>query len=320
MHNKVRNPLINNEKHYLTMHNYCLNRFGKKTYRISLNGGFSCPNRDGKLSYDGCLFCSASGSGDFAGDRCKPLTEQFNEIKTMMQKKWSDGYYIAYFQANTNTYGSLDKLKSIYSQIITNDGPIDNKIKILSIATRPDCIDDEIIDYLIDLNKKVEVWIELGFQTANENTASYLNRGYRNNIFFDTVKKLKKVNIHTIVHIINGLPGETEEDMINTVKLLNNLNIDGIKIHMLHIMKNTPLGSIYENKPFPLLSLDEYVKIVSKQLQHLNDNIVIHRITGDAPKDLLIEPTWTLKKFIVMNEIDKYMRKNNIYQGDLCLK
>ena len=316
----IRNPLINDEKHYLTMNNYCMNRFGKKTYRISLNGGFSCPNRDGTISYNGCLFCSASGSGDFAGKKEKPLKDQFNNILEMMQKKWPDGYYIAYFQANTNTYGSIDKLKSIYSQIITENGPIDDNIKVLSIATRPDCLDDEKISYLCELSKKVEVWIELGFQTSNEEVASYLNRGYNNDVLINTVTKLKSSNIHTIVHIINGLPGETEDDMLNTVKLLNDLKIDGIKIHMLHVMKNTPLGSIYESNPFPILTLDEYVKIVAKQLQYLNDNIVIHRITGDAPKDLLIEPKWTLKKFVVMNEIDKYMRKNNIYQGDLCLK
>lgn len=320
MNSKTRNPLINDEKHYLTMNNYCLNKFGKKTYRIALNGDFSCPNRDGTISHNGCLFCSSSGSGDFAGKRTKPIKEQFNDIVRMMKNKWPDGYYIAYFQANTNTYGSIDKLKSVYSQVITDDGPIDENIKVLSIATRPDCLDEEKINYLKELNKKVEVWIELGFQTSNEEVASHLNRGYKNDVFINAVKKLKEANIHTIVHIINGLPGETSEDMINTVKLVNSLNVDGIKIHMLHVLKETPLGEIYEKNPFPLLTLEEYVKVVATQLQYLNDNIVIHRITGDAPKELLIEPVWTLKKFIVMNEIDKYMRKNNIYQGDLCLK
>lgn len=320
MNSKTRNPLINDEKHYLTMNNYCLNKFGKKTYRIALNGDFSCPNRDGTISHNGCLFCSSSGSGDFAGERTKPIKEQFNDIVRMMKNKWPDGYYIAYFQANTNTYGSIDKLKSVYNQVITDDGPIDENIKVLSIATRPDCLDEEKINYLKELNKKVEVWIELGFQTSNEEVASYLNRGYKNDVFINAVKKLKEANIHTIVHIINGLPGETFDDMINTVKLVNSLNVDGIKIHMLHVMKETPLGEIYEKNPFPLLTLEEYVKVVATQLQYLNDNIVIHRITGDAPKELLIEPVWTLKKFVVMNEIDKYMRKNNIYQGDLCLK
>ena len=320
MNSKTRNPLINDEKHYLTMNNYCLNKFGKKTYRIALNGDFSCPNRDGTISHNGCLFCSSSGSGDFAGERSKPITEQFNDIVTMMKNKWPDGYYIAYFQANTNTYGTIDKLKSVYSQVITDDGPIDENIKVLSIATRPDCLDEQKINYLKELNKKVEVWVELGFQTSNEDVATQLNRGYKNDVFINAVKKLKEANIHTIVHIINGLPEETFDDMINTVKLVNSLNVDGIKIHMLHVMKETPLGEIYEKNPFPLLTLEEYVKVVATQLQYLNDNIVIHRITGDAPKELLIEPVWTLKKFVVMNEIDKYMRKNNIYQGDLCLK
>lgn len=237
-----------------------------------------------------------------------------------MQKKWPTGYYIAYFQANTNTYGSLERLKRTYSQIITKDGPIDPNIKVLSIATRPDCLDDEKIAYLKKLNEQIEVWIELGFQTSNELTAELIHRGYLNDCFIQAVHKLKKAKLHTIVHIINGLPYETEKDMIATAKLLNNLQIDGIKIHMLHIMKHTPLETFYQENSFPLLTLEEYVNITVHQLQHLNDSIVIHRITGDAPKDLLIEPKWTLKKFVVMNEIDKKMRKEKIYQGDLCLK
>lgn len=314
------NPLFNDEKHYLTMNNYCLSRFGKKTFRISLNGGFSCPNRDGKISTLGCIFCSTKGSGDFAGERTDSLIVQFEKIKGIMQKKWPDGYYIAYFQANTNTYGSVDHLKEIYEQIVTKSGPIDNNIKVLSIATRPDCINDEIINYLKELNQQLEVWIELGFQTSNEQTADFINRGYKNIIFENTLNKLKIANIHTIVHIINGLPYETTEDMLNTVKYVNNLRPDGIKIHMLHIMKNTPLEKIYHNNPFHVLTLEEYVEVVVTQLRYIDENIVIHRLTGDAPKELLIEPTWTLKKFIVLNEIDKKMRKDKIYQGDLCTK
>ena len=314
------NPLFNDEKHYLTMSNYCLNRFGKKTYRISLNGGFSCPNRDGKLSYKGCIFCSEKGSGDFAGERSDPLPIQFAKIKQMMQHKWSDGYYIAYFQANTNTYGTIDKLKSVYEQIITPDGPIDENIKVLSIATRPDCLDDEIINYLQELNQKIEVWVELGFQTSNESTAQFINRGYNNDCFVQAIRKLKAKGLYVIVHVIDGLPYETFDDMINTIKFVNNESPDGIKIHMLHIMKNTPLAQIYQETPFPILSKEEYVDIVTTQLRYLDENIVIHRLTGDAPKDLLIEPLWTLKKFVVLNEIDKRMRKEKIYQGDLCTK
>lgn len=314
------NRLFNNEKHYLTLNNYLKDRFHKKVFKISLNGGFSCPNRDGTISSLGCLFCSSMGSGDFAGKVEDSIHDQFIKIKEMYKSKWDDGYYIAYFQANTNTYGSIDKLKETYHQIIDKDFILDENIKILSIATRPDCIDDDILQLLKELNELIEVWVELGFQTANEDVANKMNRGYQNIILADTIKRLQNIGVKVIVHIINGLPGDTKDDMIKTVKYLNELHIDGIKIHMLHIIKDSPLGIYYLNKPFDLLSLDEYVKIVSEQLRYLDENIVIHRITGDAVRENLIAPEWTLKKFVVMNEIDKYMRKMNYYQGDLCTK
>lgn len=302
---------MNNEKHYITLNNYLKWRFNHKVFKIALNGNFTCPNRDGKISKSGCIFCSEKGSGDFAGEKSLSFKEQFSSIKEMMEEKWSNGYYIAYLQANTNTYDTLENLRKKYFEIIN----LDQKIKIFSIATRPDCINDEIIGLLKEINERVEVWIELGFQTSNEKTANFINRGYKNDCLVNAVNKLHQANISTIVHIINGLPYDTFDDMLETVRFLNKLPISGIKIHMLHIMKNTPLAKIYENNPFHLLSLAEYVKIVSSQLSLLNTNIVIHRITGDSPKDLLIEPKWTLKKFVVMNEIDKYMRLNNIFQG-----
>lgn len=314
------NKLINDEKHYVTLNNYLKNIYNKKVFKVSLNGNFSCPNRDGKISYDGCIFCSEKGSGDFAGEKSLPIKEQFYNIVKMMEQKWNDGYYIAYFQANTNTYDTLENLKKRYNEIIKDGVLLDDKIKILSIATRPDCLDEEIVSYLASINKIIPVWVELGFQTMHHKTAILINRGYFNDTFIDAVNLLNKYNLTTIVHIINGLPGETYEDMIATAKFLNTLPIQGVKIHMLHIMKNTPLEKYYKETNFDVLSLDEYVKIVSNQLRYLNDNIVIHRVTGDSPKDLLIEPLWTLKKFVVINEIDKYMRNNNIYQGDLCLK
>lgn len=303
---------MNNEKHYITLNNYLKNRFDKKVFKIALNGNFTCPNRDGTLSKKGCLFCSESGSGDFAGEKNKSFFDQFQDIKQMMEEKWPDGYYIAYLQANTNTYDTLENLEKKYNEIIN----LDPKIKIFSIATRPDCINDDIINLLQKINQQVEVWVELGFQTANEATAKFINRGYQNQCLEIAVMKLYQANITSIVHIINGLPGDTFDDYIATVKYLNKLPIQGIKIHMLHVMKNTPLASIYEQNPFPLLSLEEYVQVVTTQLRYLNNQIVIHRITGDSPKDLLIAPKWTLKKFVVMNEIDKLMRKENIYQGD----
>ena len=304
--------LMNDEKHYITLNNYLKYRFNKKVFKIALNGNFTCPNRDGMISKLGCIFCSEKGSGDFSGNKELSFNEQFNEIKQMMEEKWEDGYYIAYLQANTNTYDSVENLRKKYYEIIS----LDKDIKIFSVATRPDCINEEIVDLLAEINEKIEVWVELGFQTSNEKTAKFINRGYNNDCLKEAVELLNKKNITTIVHIINGLPNETKDDMITTVKYLNKLPIKGIKIHMLHVMKNTPLEKIYLKKPFDLLSKDEYCEIVSEQLRLLNTNIVIHRITGDSPKDLLIAPLWTLKKFVVMNDIDKIMRKNNYYQGD----
>lgn len=314
------NDLFTNEKHYLTLDNYLKHLYYEKVFKVSLNGNFSCPNRDGTLSTMGCIFCSKEGSGDFAGERALPIKEQFDEVLAKMKLKWPIGYYIAYFQANTNTYDTLENLKKRYEQLVSENYLYNENIKVLSIATRPDCLNEEIVKYLASLKKKIDVWVELGFQTMHHSTAILINRGYDNIKLEQAVSLLKKYHITTIVHIINGLPYETKDQMIETVKYLNNLKIDGIKIHMLHIMKDTPLATMYANKPFHILTLNEYVDIVVNQLRYLDENIVIHRLTGDAPKDLLIEPTWTLKKFVVLNEIDKYMRKNNIYQGDLCLK
>lgn len=305
-----------NEKHYHTLNNYLSNKYQSKVFKVSLNGNFTCPNRDGTISPVGCLFCSEAGSGDYAGERTESLTEQFQRVLTRMKEKWPEGKYIAYLQANTNTYAPLTILKEKYEEIIN----IDPNIIIFSIATRPDCLSDEIIDYLAELNQRIEVWVELGFQTCHESTSKFINRGYPNEVFLEAVQKLRAHNLTTIVHIINGLPHETKEMMIETTKFLNKLDIQGIKIHMLHVMKNTPLGRLYLKNPFPILSLFEYIDIVVSQLEQLRKEIVIHRVTGDSPKNLLIEPAWTLKKFVVLNEIDKLMRRKGIYQGDkVCI-
>lgn len=314
------NELFTNEKHYLTLNNYLKNIYNEKVFKVSLNGGFSCPNRDGKISTNGCIFCSASGSGDFAGNINLSIKDQFYEVVSILEKKWPYGAYIAYFQANTNTYGTVSELKQRYDQIIKDGKKLDDKIKILSIATRPDCIDNDVLNLLKELNEQIPLWVELGFQTSNEETAKYINRGYSNDILVKAVKDLKSLGITVIVHIINGLPTDTHSDMINTVKFLRKLPIDGIKIHMLHVINNSPLGKLYKEYPFPLLTMEEYVKIVVEQLRLLPPNIVIHRITGDADKKELIAPTWTLKKFVVMNEIDKLMRKEHYYQGDLYVQ
>lgn len=314
------NPLFTNEKHYITLDNYLKQTYHHKVFKVALNGNFSCPNRDGTISTEGCLFCSKAGSGDFAGDKTLPIREQFDQILERMQSKWPEGDYIAYFQANTNTYDTLENLKARYDQIVKDGVVYNNKIKILSIATRPDCLTEEIVAYLALLNQTLDVWVELGFQTMHESSAHFINRGYDNVIFEQAVKLLRQYHLSVIVHIINGLPFETQKQMIQTVDYLNQFDIQGIKIHMLHIMNETPLASYYFEHPFHILTLEEYVDIVVTQLRHLKPSIVIHRITGDAPKDLLIAPEWTLKKFVVMNEIDKKMRKEHLFQGDLCIK
>jgi uncharacterized protein len=304
--------LMNAEKHYNTLSNYYKNIFQKKVFKIALNGGFTCPNVDGTVSVGGCTFCSALGSGDFAGEPHKPLKEQFEDIKKMMHQKWEDGFYIAYFQANTNTHAPLIKLKSLFEEAIS----LDPKIVMLSIATRCDALPDDVIFYLASLNQHIKVQIELGLQTVHEETAMLINRGHDLKCFNEVVKKLRQNHLEVVVHIINGLPNETKEMMIETVKHLNKLDIQGIKIHMLHIMQHTKMGMDYLIKPWPILSLEAYVDIVVEQILWLNKKIIIHRLTGDAPSDLLITPEWTRKKFVVMNEIDKKLRKLNLYQGD----
>ena len=305
-----KNTLDN--KRYYTLNYYYKKKYHCKVCKISLNAGFSCPNKDGKVSYGGCIFCSKLGSGDFAGDKTHDLITQFNEIKEKMLKKWPESKFIGYFQANTNTYAKVETLKKYYESILSLDNVVG-----LNIATRSDAIDDDVLNYLDILNKKCDLTIELGLQSMHDETLKYINRGHDLNNFIECFNKLKQRNIKVVVHIINGLPGETKEMMIKTAKFLNELNIDGIKIHMLHIVKDTKLAEIYEKEHFPILSKEEYIDIIINQLEFLNENIVIHRITGDPKKEDLIEPSWLLKKFCVLNDIDKEMKNRNTYQGRL---
>lgn len=304
--------LMNDEKHYNTIHNYYLQKYQKKVYKIPLNGGFTCPNIDGTVASGGCTFCSYMGSGDFAGNKHEPLKTQFDTIKKMMEKKWRDGLYIAYFQANTNTHAPLKRLKELFEEAIT----LDPKIVMISIATRPDVLPDDVIEYLSDLNRRMPVQIELGLQTIHQETSDLINRAHDLKCFDDAVKRLREKNIEVVVHIINGLPHETKEMMIETIVHVNTLDIQGIKIHMLHLMEKTKMGYQYKQDPWPLLSLEDYTDIVTDQILWLRKDIIIHRITGDAPSDMLIAPLWTKKKFVVINEIDKRLRKLNLYQGD----
>ena len=297
-------------KRYYTLNYFYKKTFNSKVFKVSLNAGFTCPNKDGSKGVGGCIYCSPSGSGDFAGNIKDNLIKQFNEVRDIMLKKWPDAKYIAYFQANSNTYAPVEELKEKYESVINLPGVIG-----LSIATRPDCFNEEIYDYLEELNKRTFLTVELGLQTIHEKTNKLINRGHSLKEFEDCYKQLKKRNIKVIVHIINGLPGETKNDMLETVKYLNKLKIDGIKIHMLHITKHTKLADMYEKEPFHVLTKDEYIDIVVDELELLNKDIVIARITGDPVKDDLIEPTWLLKKFVVLNDIDKEMVKRNTYQG-----
>ena len=292
-------------KRYHTLNYYYKNKFNEKIIKISLNAGFSCPH----LKNGGCIYCSNLGSGEYAGNKNDDLITQFNKGKKLMSK-WH-GKYIGYFQARTNTYAPLNILKEKYETILKLDDVIG-----LAIATRPDSISEECLEYLSELNKKTFLTVELGLQTIHEKTALLINRGHSLDCFVDMVNKLREKNINVVIHIINGLPYETKDMMIETVKFLNKLDIQGIKIHMLHILKNTKLEKIYKSNPFSLLTKDQYIEIVCEQLKYLRPEIVIHRLTGDPKEDDLFEPKWTLKKIDVLNGIDKYMKKNNIFQGD----
>ena len=300
----------NTNKRYHTLDYFYKNKFGEKIFKVSLNAGFSCPNMDGTIGTGGCIYCSKTGSGEFAGNKEDSIEKQFVEIRNMMHKKWKDAKYIGYFQARTNTYAPVDELKKIYEKVLSFDNVVG-----LNIATRPDSITDECLDYLEELNKKTYLTIELGLQTTNEKTTKLINRCHTLECFENMVKELRKRNIDVVVHIINGLPYETKEDMLNTVKYLNELDIQGIKIHMLSIVKDTPLEKLYEKEHFKVLTKEEYIDIVIDQLELLRPEIVIHRITGDPKLDELIEPNWLVKKFCVLNDIDKEMVRRDTYQG-----
>ena len=300
----------NTNKRYHTLDYYYKNRFNEKIFKVSLNAGFTCPNIDGTKGFGGCIYCSKTGSGEFAGNKKDSIKKQFNEIRDMMLKKWPKAKYIAYFQARTNTYAPVEKLKEIYEEVLTYKDVIG-----INIATRADSITDECLDYLENLNKRTYLTIELGLQTIKEETSILINRCHTLKEFEDTVKRLRKRNIDVVVHIINGLPNETKIDMLNTVKYLNKLDIQGIKIHMLSITKDTRLESYYKEHPFHVLTKDEYIDIVIDQLELLREEIVIHRITGDPKLEDLIEPNWLVKKFCVLNDIDKEMVRRDTYQG-----
>lgn len=303
----------NDNKRYHTFNYYLKEKYHSKVFKVSLNADFTCPNRDGKVGINGCTFCSSSGSGEYAGNIHDDLNSQFDSVKENMHRKWPEGKYIAYFQAYTNTYAPLITLKKIYEPFVHKENVI-----ALAIATRPDCLDDEIIEYLNSLTKTLDVWIELGLQTTFDVTAASFNRGYKYETFEEIVYKLSETDLKVCVHLINGLPEESQEMMVENVKKINKLPIDAIKIHMLHLVNDSVMGQDYLKNPWSLLSLEEYVETVARQLRYLRPEIVIQRLTGDAKKENLIAPLWTLNKTNVLNSIDKYMAKHSYQQGDLC--
>ena len=300
----------NTNKRYYTLDYFYKSKFNSKVFKVSLNAGFTCPNKDGKVGTKGCIYCSKSGSGEYAGNVKKDVVTQFNEVKEVMLKKWPKAKYIGYFQANTNTYAPVEVLKEKYEPILKLDNVVG-----LNIATRPDTITDECLDYLTDLSKRTYLTIELGLQTIHEKTSILINRCHTLECFTNMVKKLRERNINVVVHIINGLPYETKDMMIETVKYLSDLDIQGIKIHALSILKNTELASLYEKEKFKVLSRDEYIDIVVEQLEYLREDIVVNRITGDPAVEDLIEPSWLIKKTTILNDIDKLMKQKDTYQG-----
>lgn len=299
-----------NGKRYHSLNYFLRNKFDEKIYKISLDGGFTCPNRDGKAAVGGCTFCSARGSGDYAGSRILSIGEQFTDRKKMMEKKWKEGKYIAYFQAYTNTYAPVEELRQKYEEALKQENVV-----ALSIATRPDCLEDDVVELLEEISKKTYLWVELGLQTINDESARNFNRGYDFEVFKEGIKKLQDRNIEVVVHTIFGLPGETKEDMLKTVEYVAHSGAQGIKFHLLHLMKNTAMVKQYENGELELLSQEDYIDLICKGIAMLPQDMVVHRLTGDAPRESLIGPMWSLKKWEVLNSIDKSLEDNDIYQG-----
>ena len=298
------------EKRYYSLDYYLKTTYDEKLYKISLDGGMTCPNRDGTLGTRGCIFCSRGGSGDFAESHTLSVTEQIESGKKQSAKKYTGSSYIAYFQAYTNTYASLAYLEKLYMEAILHPD-----IRILSIATRPDCLSTEILDLLERLNQIKPVWVELGLQTSHERTARYIRRGDDLPVFETAVSELRRRGIDVIVHTILCLPGETKPDMLQTIQYLNRQDIQGIKLQLLHILKDTDLAEIYASDPFPIPDPQEYYELLGACISHLRPDIVIHRLTGDGPKELLTAPLWTCNKRQVLNQLQSYFKTHDIWQG-----
>lgn len=300
----------NNYKKYHSLDYHYKTIFGQKIFKVSLDGGFTCPNIDGTKGFGGCTYCSEEGSGEFAGRREDNLVEQFENIKTNIHKKWKVGKYIGYFQSFTNTYAPLEELREKYEKIVGLKDVVG-----LSISTRPDCIEEDVLDYLEELSKRTFLTVELGLQTIYDKTGEYINRKHSYKEFLEGYKRLKGRNINIVVHIINGLPFEDKNMMVETAKKVGELEPYGIKIHLLYVVEGTVLEHQFKQGIFKSLELEEYVDIVVDQLEYIPEEVVIHRLTGDGKKENLISPLWSLKKFVVINEIDKEFNRRESFQG-----
>jgi len=301
-----------NNKPYHSLDYMLKGRFGDKIYKLALNGGMTCPNRDGTLDSRGCIFCSQGGSGDFAGNKSQSITEQINDQKAKISRKRNARYFIAYFQAYTNTYAPIEFLTSIFTEAIERPDII-----ALSIATRPDCLSSEVLELLSTLNQYKPVWVELGLQTIHPRTSKYIRRGYDLSCFEKAVQNLRVLQIEVIVHTILGLPGENENDIIQTMNYLNQQDIQGVKLALLHVLKNTDLAKDYEAGLFTAYTMEEYIELVISCLEHLSPDIVIHRLTGDGPEELLIAPLWSRSKRTVLNTLHHTFKIRNTWQGKL---
>ena len=299
-----------NDKRYHTLDFELKKIFGEKSIKLSIDGNFTCPNRDGKIGEKGCIFCSKRGSGDFNSGSFKSINDQINEQKNFMSKKWVSNSYIAYFQNFTNTYDTVENLRIKYNQALDN-----KDIKGIAIATRPDCIDEEIVKLLDEINSKTFLWVELGLQTIHEKSARFLRRGYELPQFVKAVRLLKEKDIKIVVHLILGIPNESNEQIMESVQYISQLRLWGIKLHMLYIIKNTDLADYYNSQPFKIMSEKEYIKLVCDSLELLSPDTVIHRVTGDGKKSDLIEPIWSLNKLKVLSDIDKELKIRESYQG-----
>lgn len=297
-------------KFFYTLNDELKANFGTKIIKLSLDGGFTCPNRDGNCGTRGCIFCSTMGSGEYAGSRALSIHEQMRSQIELLQSKWHNAKYIAYFQNFTNTYDSVERLRALYDEALCFENVVG-----LAIATRPDCLDDEILEMLEEYNKKTFLWVELGVQSIHKKTADFIRRGYELSVFDKAMRDLNKLQIRTVVHLILNFPNESLQDMEASLRYVCNSGIWGIKLQMLNILKHTDLAHYFEKEPFYLRSADEYIELISHLLSKIPPNIVIHRLTGDGDKNQLIAPKWVLNKRYVLNGIVRYMSTHQLYQG-----